>query len=200
MIFSQLILTFVKSNRIFLFIVLFVIFAACSGGRWNFARTYYPGSGEKAYYKQAITPPFLNVNKTPEDFENETISWFGIVKKVETSDDGHYILTLSHHTHQPRHLCETESNESCRVTVNAKSAGDFSILLTIKPEDIAPGTERLQKQSLLHIYGQVRCRKSEGKTVCDRDDSGNLFLNGLFYRYWPKRYYVTTLASSTMVR
>ena len=69
---------------------------------------------------------------------------------------------MSFHTHKERHLCESETSSSCRVTVNFKSTGGFSVLLSLKGEDLIPGLDKVQSGTLMRVFGKVRCQKNSG--------------------------------------
>jgi hypothetical protein len=176
--------------------------AGCGAGQYGFSRHYVPLDDEEELYAESKELPFETVTADPKDFDGKPIRWFGIVEKVEPTDDGRYKVRMSHHQHQDRHLCEGETNSSCRVTVHFKSSGGFTALLELREEDVVPGLDKVQPGTLVHAYVQVRCRFDEDDEimVCDYDDLGGLLMDGTYYRQWPARYFVTTRAAGSMRR
>lgn len=175
--------------------------AGCGPGPYGFARYYVSMETEEAFYKQARNYTYSAVAADPDDYEGHLIVWFGIVQKIEPTQDGRYLVRLSHNKHKERHLCADDSNSSCRVTVHFKSSGGFSAILALRPEDVVPGLDKVQPGTLLRVYGRVRCRENEdGDKECDYDEQGGVLLDGVYYRQWPARYYVTTRAVESMRR
>ncbi|MFO8073338.1 MAG: hypothetical protein R6V85_15840 [Polyangia bacterium] len=177
------------------------IAAGCGAGRYGFAREYTPLDAEEPYLEKASAFTFEAVVSDPADFRDDLIGWFGVVEKVEPADDGRWKVRMAHRKHQRRHLCEDETSSSCRVTVHFKSSGGFTALLDLRPEDVRPGLDKVQPGTLIKVYGKVRCRENDDEEiVCDYDDRGGVLLDGVWYRQWPARYYVTTRAAATMRR
>jgi hypothetical protein len=179
-----------------------LIAVGCGAGQYGFSRHYTPLDDEEQYYEQSKEYPYESVTSDPADYDGKMLRWFGIVKKVEPTDDGRYRVQMSHQKHEDRHLCEGETHSSCRVTVHFKSSGAFSALLDLRQEDVVPGLDKVQPGSLVHVYGKVRCHmdEDEEQLVCDYDDLGGPLLDGVYYRQWPARYYVTTRAAGSMRR
>ncbi len=177
------------------------LLCGCGAGPYGFARVYEPSEVEKPYHDRSRGYPFGIVAAKPHEFQGQLIAWFGIVKSVKQTEDGRYWIRMSHNTHRERHLCDGETNSSCRVTVHFKSTGEFSALLHIDQKDLVPSLDKIQPGTLLRVFGSVRCATDdEGKPTCEFDENGGLVLEGEFYRQWPARYYVTTRAMSTMRR
>jgi hypothetical protein len=175
--------------------------SACGAGQWGFARTYEPLDAEEPFFEQEREYAYTDVNTNPADFRDKTIAWFGVVRKITQTDDGKYRVEMSHRKHQERHLCEGESASSCRVTVHFKSSGSFSALLDVRAEDLQAGLDKLQPNSLVKVYGKVRCRENdEEQFECDYDDVGGVLLDGIYYRQWPRRHYASSKAAATMKR
>ena len=178
-----------------------LVVAGCGPGPYGFARYYVPSEAEEPFHTQAREYSYGIVAADPDDFEGQLIAWFGIVEKVTETQDGRWLVRLSHNKHRERHLCESESSSSCRVTVHFKSSGGFSALLDIEPKDLVPSLDKIQPGTLMRVFGRVRCKQDEeGKPQCDFDDQGGVLLDGVYYRQWPARYYITTRAMSSMRR
>lgn len=74
-------------------------------------------------------------------------------------------------------------------------------MLALKATDIEPGLERIQPGTLMRIFGKVRCRENADEQLeCDYDDKGGVLLDGIYYRQWPAKYYLTTRAADSMLR
>lgn len=175
--------------------------ASCGPGPYGFAQYYIPSADEEQYNQQAREYAYGAVTANPDDFEGQLVAWFGIVEKVDPSADGRWLVRMSYHPHKERHLCADESSSSCRVTVNFKSSGGFSALLALRAEDLVPGLDKVQPGTLLRVFGKVRCRENEDEQKeCDYDDKGGVLLDGVWYRQWPVRYYLTTRAAESMRR
>jgi hypothetical protein len=182
--------------------VVALITVGCGAGPYGFSRYYTPLGDEEDLYEKTAEYPYQAVTSDPADYQDKTLRWFGIVEQVDPADDGRYRVRMSHHQHQDRHLCDGETDSSCRVTVHFKSSGGFTALIKLRQEDVVPGLDKVQPGSLLHVYGKVRCRYDEDdeETICDYDDLGGPLIDGIYYRQWPARYFVTTRAASSMRR
>jgi hypothetical protein len=171
----------------------------CGAGQYGFAKEYAPLDDEEPYDAEGTELVYEEVNGDPAAFDGKLIAWFGVVEKVALGDDGRHQIQLSHRKHQPRHLCESDASDSCRVTVHFKSAGGFTAFVRFRPEDTVPGLDKVQPGSLLRVFGKVRCRiNDDEQKVCDYDDRGGVILDAAYYRQWPARYFVTTRAADTL--
>ena len=181
--------------------VVFLLCSGCGPGLYGFSKYYVPSDAEEPLDKQAREYPYGTVAAKPSEFKGQLIAWFGIVESVTKTEDGRFLVRLSHNKHLDRHLCENETDSSCRVTVNFRSSGGFSVLLDLLPEDTLPSLNRIQAGTLIRVFGRVRCH-DDGKAEmqCEYDDREGILLDGVYYRQWPARYYVTTRAMSTMHR
>jgi len=174
---------------------------ACGAGPYGFAKTYVPVDGEDDYWDGAEEFTYESVNSNPDDYQGKLIGWFGVVESVTQKEDGGQEVRMSHRKHQPRHLCDSDSPSSCRVTVHFKSSGSFSARVALTPDDMKPGLDKVQPGSLLRVYGKVRCRENDDEQIeCDYDDLGGILLDTIFYRQWPARFFVTTRAAESMRR
>ena len=175
--------------------------SACGAGPYGFSRYYTPTNEEEPFDESSREFTFGAVTARPKDFRDQLISWFGIVESIRPADDGRYLVRLSYHKHRKRHLCEGETESSCRVTVNQKSTGGFTAVLTLRPEDLVPSLEKVQPGTLMRVFGKVRCRDDEkGEPRCAYDVDGGVMLDCVYYRQWPARYYRTTRTMDRMVR
>jgi hypothetical protein len=166
---------------------------ACGGaGRYGYSREYVFLPEERAYAERADeTAVYDEVRRMPDRFEGRVLTWWGQVTQVDRVADGTARVTMQLHAHQERHLCEDETDGSCRVTINERDAGSFSAIVRLTPEDQS-GENRVQPLSLLRVYGTL----AQGETNGD----GGPVLRAQYYRHWPRGQYVTTAAAGAMRR
>ncbi len=177
--------------RIMVVFVLLSLLASCGGDRYNFARSYEAYGDEGAFLEREVALSYEDVRRFPDRHAEELIGWFGTVTAIEDLDraTGEARLTLQYRRHQPRHLCSDERSGSCRVTVSQRQIGPFQALVTIRPEDLTDGTDRLWTGSLLKIYGHV----TDGGT----QETGPI-IEVEHYRHFPHGTFVTTAAAGSM--
>lgn len=159
------------------------IFGCGGAGRYGYARAYVPLSDEEGYTRRAREAIYDEVRRLPHRYENQLISWFGVVQNVDPAQDGSARVSLQIRTHQERHLCEEPEENTCRVTVSDQNGGPFTALLRIAPED-REGENRLQAGSLVRVYGTV--------VQGEHDAQGGPLLRVQYYRHWPRGQFVTT--------
>lgn len=164
----------------------------CGGGRYGYARTYTYLPGEEQYARRASEEAIYDeVRRMPDRFANRTISWFGTVTNVEARPNGDARISMQLRTHQERHLCEDETEGSCRVTVSDQAGGPFTAIVRLSPEDTT-GENRVQPLSLLRVYGTL--------VPGEYDAEGGPILRAQYYRHWPRGQYVTTAAAANWRR
>jgi hypothetical protein len=163
-----------------------------SGGRYGYAREYVYLPEEQPFAQRADeSAVYDEVRRLPDRFADHVLTWWGIVSNVEPGTEGLTRVTLQLRTHQVRHLCEDETDGSCRVTINDRDGGSFTVLLRLNPDDLS-GENRVQPLALLHVYGTV----VQGEYNSD----GGPVLRGQYYRHWPRGQFVTTASSGGMRR
>lgn len=162
-----------------------------SAGRYGYARTYVALDDEAAVAARSEEPVYDEVRRAPEQFRGRTLSFFGVVRAVERGEGATSRLSLQVRTHQERHLCEEDSESTCRVTVSARDGGPFTAVVTLRPEDLE-GENRLQTNSLVRVFGTV--------TPGEYDAEGGPVVQGQYYRHWPRGQYVTTASADLMRR
>lgn len=166
---------------------------ACGGaGRYGYAQTYVYLPDEEPVARGANQNALYDeVRRMPDRFAGQTISWFGIVEEATLADTGTVRAEMQVRNHQARHLCEDESDSSCRVTINEANGGRFTATFRARPEDLT-GENRVQAGSLVRVYGTL----VQGET----DEEGGPVLRGTYYRHWPRGQYLTTAARGQMRR
>ncbi|TAK33078.1 MAG: hypothetical protein EPO40_00915 [Myxococcaceae bacterium] len=162
-----------------------------SAGRYGYARTYVPLDEEATMASRAEEPVYDEIRRAPEPYRGRLVSFFGVVRSVERGEGGGWRLALQVRTHQERHLCEEDSESTCRVTVSARDGGPFTAVVTLRPEDL-DGENRLQTNSLVRVFGTV--------TPGEYDAEGGPVVQVQYYRHWPRGQYVTTASADSMRR
>jgi hypothetical protein len=163
----------------------------CGGGQYGYAHQYEPLDEERTYIDRAAELSYEEVRRTRLE-EQPMVGWFGVVvEPPRTEEDGSVRVLLSLRAHQERHLCETSSSDTCRVTVSAREIGQFWAILPIRAED-REGQHRMWTGSLVKVYGSAVEVSEEPETVP--------VLRADWYRHWPVHYYVTTASAGSMRR
>jgi hypothetical protein len=163
----------------------------CGGNPYGYAHYYLPLDDEESYAARAVEPPYTDVVRDPGAFTEQTIGWFGVVREVVPQEDGSVLVRMSQRPHIDRHLCSGRSDDSCRVTISERDAGPFSVRLRLRPGGDAEGVNRVQRESLLKIYG---------RPSGDYDSTGGPILSVDYYRHWPRGQYLDTTAQALMRR
>jgi hypothetical protein len=162
-----------------------------ASGRYGYARTYVALDDEATWAARSQEPVYDDVRRAPEPFRGQVLSFFGVVRSVGHAEGGVTRLALQVRTHQERHLCEEDSESTCRVTVSARDGGAFTAVVTLRPEDM-DGENRLQTNSLVRVFGTV--------TPGEYDPDGGPVVQVQYYRHWPRGQYVTTASAELMRR
>lgn len=165
--------------------------AGCGGDRYGYSRSYSSYGDEAPFLERSVELSYEEVRRFPDRHAEELIGWFGVVMDISDLDrtSGEGRLTLQYRRHQERHLCSDERSGSCRVTVSQRGIGPFQVLLTVRPEDLQEGTDRLWTGSLIKIYGHV--------TDAGSEESGPI-IQVDHYRHFPHGRFVTTAAAGSM--
>jgi len=165
--------------------------SACGGaGLYGHARTYEPLAAEEGPLEATQGASYEEVRRSAGDYAGQTLSFFGVVRHLEASEDGTTQARMEFRVLQPRNLCADETSGSCRVTVSERNGGAFTALLQVRAED-RNGQRRLAPGSLLRVYGTP---------TGDHDEDDGPILAVSYYRHWPHAQYVTTGASTRMRR
>jgi len=164
--------------------------AGCGANTWGYARYYEPLDDEESF-SNAPEPIYLDVQRDPAAYSTSPIGWFGVVREVIPQDDGTVLVRMNQRAHVDRHLCFERSEDTCRVTVSERSGGPFSARVQLRGGTDSEGTNQVQRESLLRIYGRV---------TGDYDEDGGPFLSVEYYRHWPRGQWVDTSQQAVMRR
>lgn len=147
---------------------------------YGFGRTYEPLSAEEQLLERETQLSYEDVRRNPAQYRRELLGWFGLVRAVKPRGE-RVEATLELRYHQPRHLCASVEEDSCRVTVAARDGGPFSAVFVLNEGD-REGARRLAPGSLLKVYGYVQPQQF--------DDRGGPVVAATFYRHFPLGTYV----------
>jgi hypothetical protein len=168
-----------------------VVLLACSGaGPYDHAPTYVPLSDERRAENGAKDYDPVMVQRQPDQWHGVPVGLFGVVTARAPGPSGTANLTLSVRRLDTRNLCEEQTDDStCRTTVSDKDFGAIHAVVTLRPEDDI-GEHSLSAGSLVRVIGQL---------AQDPDPSdGSVVLRASYYRHWPRHFYVTRSAASSM--
>lgn len=180
-----------RFDRALPLVALAALACACGGGpNYGHTRTYEPLLSERPYMDRAQDLGYEQVKRTPYDYKNTPVAWWGVVERIDPLPDGRSRLRLGFRVHQDRHLCKDEYQDSCRVTVSESSVGDFAARVKLSDAELN-GKERVWIGSLLKLYGTP---------TGDYDERGDPVLEVHYHRHWPRGRYVTTAQRSAMKR
>ncbi len=166
--------------------------AGCrSAGPYGHSKIYSASSAEEQALKGSPEYDALLAERAPAKLKDRSVWLFGVVTNRGSGPGGAAYVALSLRSLQTRNLCESEDEDSCRVTVSEREMGRAHALLSLNAEDDL-GQESVGLGSLLRISGTVTQDLDPG--------DGTPILRGAYYRHWPRGYYVTTKASAFMKR
>ena len=159
-----------------------------SAGQYGHSRTYTPLGPESDLAAQAKQYDPVMAQRQPAKWRGQLVSVFGVVTKRYKDANGVTKLVLSVRILEPRNLCESAEEDSCRVTVSEKMHGRIHALLELQPDD-QRGEHSLGPRSLVRVIGKLSDAKD-----------GLPLLTAQYYRHWPRDFYVTTKAREYMRR
>jgi hypothetical protein len=166
--------------------------ASChSAGPYGHSKVYAPLSAEQSAVGGNKEYDPLLAERALDKLKGRSVWLFGVVTNRVSGPGGSANVALSLRTLQARNLCESEDEETCRVTVSEREMGRVHALVALAAEDDM-GQESVGLGSLVRIVGNV---------TQDLDpNDGTPIVRASFYRHWPRGFYVTTKASSFMKR
>jgi hypothetical protein len=173
-------------------LALVALLASChSAGPYGHSKVYAPTSAEQSAVSGNKEYDALLAERSLDKLKGRSVWLFGLVTNRGSGPGGAAYVALSLRTLQQRNLCESEDEDSCRVTVSEREMGRAHALLALSAED-EMGQESVGLGSLLRIVGSV---------TQDLDpNDGTPILRASFYRHWPRGTFVTTKAASVMKR
>ncbi len=165
---------------------------ACgSAGPYGHSRVYSPLDEEKVATTNSLEYDPVMAKRSPEKWKGKLISLFGVVVDRQPGSGGNAEVKLSVRTLEPRNLCDSEDEDSCRVTVSDHEYDVVHALLHLSTADDL-GEHSVGLGSLVRVVG----------TLSDDVDpsDGEPILKATYYRHWPRGFYVTTADRSLMRR
>lgn len=172
-------------------VVLGLATACHSPGLYGYSRTYTPLDEEQAAADKAKEYDPVMAQRSPDAWKGKPVSLFGVVRSRSAGPGGTADLTLSVRRLEPRNLCETTDEDSCRVTVSDREHAVVHVLAKLRSDDDI-GKLSIGVGSLLRVVGVISddVAGSDGTPVIRAD----------YYRHWPRNYYVTGADRSHMRR
>jgi hypothetical protein len=169
-----------------------LVVASCqSAGPYGHSKVYSPlGAEASAVAANREYDPLL-AERSLDKLKGRSVWLFGVVTNRGSGPGGAAYVALSLRTVQQRNLCESDDEDSCRVTVSEREMGRAHALLALAAEDDM-GQESVGLGSLLRIVGTI---------TQDLDpNDGTPILRASYYRHWPRGFYVTTKSAGHMKR
>jgi hypothetical protein len=174
------------------YLIALVVAIGCrSPGPYGHARTYTPLDEEKRAVESAREYDPVMAQRSPDQWRGKPVSLFGVVTSRSAGPGGTADLALSLRRLEERNLCDSEDEDSCRVTVSDRQHGVVHVLAKLESNDdigqlsVGPG-------SLLRVVGTI------GDELAAAD--GAAVIRASYYRHWPRNYYVTSADRSHMRR
>jgi hypothetical protein len=165
-------------------VLLTLLLTACaSAGPYGHSRTYSPLDEEESFAAGTVEYDPVMAKRSPDQWKGKTVSVFGVVLGRSPGSGGTAEVKLSVRTLEPRNLCDSSDDDSCRVTVGEHEHAVVHALLHLSAEDDI-GERSMGPRSLVRVIGTL---------TDDVDPSdGEPVLRAKYYRHWPRGYYVTT--------
>jgi len=161
----------------------FALSACASSGPYGHSPVYAPlGDEEKATAGSKEYDPVM-AKRSPDQWKGVAVSLFGVVLSRSPGTGGNADAKLSVRTLEPRNLCDSSDEDTCRVTVSDHEHAVVHVLLHLTAEDEI-GVQSMGPRSLVRVIG----------TLTDEVDpsDGEPVLRATYYRHWPRGFYVTT--------
>jgi hypothetical protein len=160
-----------------------VLLGAChSPGQYGHSARYAPLDDETDAVRGAQSYDALALKGSAEGIQGKRISAFGVVRARRAGRGGASYVTLSVRRLEPRNLCKTADEDSCRVTVGEREHSVVHAHVRLESEDDI-GKKSVAAGSLLRVVGVVA-------DEVDADD-GSPVIRATYYRHWPRDYYAT---------
>jgi hypothetical protein len=166
--------------------------AGCgSAGPYGYAKTYSPLDAEDEAAESAKDYDPVMASRSPQAWKGVDVSVFGVVSARNQGPGGKTDVTLSVRTLEPRNLCDSSDESTCRVTVSDREHAVVHALLKLRPDDTI-GEKSVGVGSLVRVIGPIA---DEVSTT-----DGQKIIDASYYRHWPRNHFVTTAARSYMKR
>jgi hypothetical protein len=173
-------------------LILSLLAVSCHpGGPYGHSKVYSPTSDEEHATQGIQEYDPLLAERAIDKLKGRPTWLFGIVTNRASGPGGATYVALSLRTLQQRNLCQSDAEDSCRVTVSDREMGRVHVLLSLGADDDL-GEHGVGLGSLLRVVGTV---------TQDIDPTdGMAVLRGSFYRHWPRGFYLTAKAANAYKR
>lgn len=178
------------TNAMGLLLVAASAVACRSAGPYGYAVAYTPTSEEEKAVQGAREYDPVMFSREPEAWRKSRSSLFGVVTGRAPGPGGAAYLTLSVRKLETRNLCSNANDEdTCRVTVSDRDFGVVHVLAALRPDDDM-GEHSTAAGSLVRVVGTF------GEDVDPAD--GAPVVRAVYYRHWPRYFYVTRSSADLM--
>ena len=150
-----------------------------SAGPYGYSRTYSATSDEA---RAVAGKTELDPHAIPRSADQRTRAFwaFGVVTHRSPGPGGAAYVALSLRALQPQNRCESNDEDTCRVTVSDRETGRVHALVTLGADDDL-GERSVGLGSLLRVVGTI---------AEDVDPSdGSAIVRATYYRHWPRGFY-----------
>ena len=174
-------------------VIAFVVLtsSACGVDPFGYSRHYQPLDEEEQAVAGAVEWDPVMAERRSEQWSQRSVMLFGIVERVNVDAQGGALVVLSQRSLEPRNLCGSSAEDSCRVTVSDREHGRIEAYLNLTPEALQ-GPRAVRKGSLLRVVGDLQAPRGEANSLPR--------LKVRYTRHWPAKFFVTTSARSFMKR
>lgn len=172
-----------RCTAIGLLLVSLLPIGAChSPGLYGHSRIYAPLGDEESAAQGAKTYEPSSSQRSANEYDGKPVSIFGVVRSRIEGKGGASYVTLSVRALEPRNVCSTSDEDSCRVTVSEREHALVHAQVKLQADDDI-GKRSVAAGSLLRIIGLV-------SDEVDPND-GAPVIRASYYRHWPRNYYAT---------
>jgi hypothetical protein len=178
-------------HKIWIALALPLIVSCRSAGPYGHSKIYSPLGDEEHAVSGSPQYDGLLAERSFDKVKGKSTWLFGVVTNRGSGPGGAAYVALSLRTLQQRNLCDSDDEDTCRVTVSDREMGRVHVLLSLSADDDL-GEHSVGIGSLVRI---------EGSVTSDIDPTdGTPIIRVSYYRHWPRGFYVTTKASGAMKR
>lgn len=162
-----------------------------SAGPYGHSKIYSPLSEEEHAVASNQQYDGLLAERSFDKVRGKSVWLFGVVTNRGSGPGGAAYVAVSLRTLQLRNLCDSDDEDTCRVTVSDREMGRVHILLSLAADDDL-GEHSVGIGSLVRVVGTV---------TSDIDPTdGTPIIRVDYYRHWPRGFYVTTKAAGALKR
>lgn len=162
-----------------------------SAGPYGHSKVYSPLGDEEHAIEGNQQYDSLLAERSFDKVKGKSVWLFGVVTNRGSGPGGAAYIAVSLRTLQLRNLCDSDDEDTCRVTVSDREMGRVHVLVSLSADDDL-GEHSVGIGSLVRVVGAV---------TSDIDPiDGTPIIRVNYYRHWPRGFYVTTKAAGALKR